>query len=78
MRDELPSIMFSFGKNGVLVLTPWDYLTEVRDIYKGMRCVLPFTRLDQEWMVLGTAFMQSVYSAFDLERGEASLSLFKD
>ncbi|KAF1842129.1 acid protease [Cucurbitaria berberidis CBS 394.84] len=81
MRDDLPNIVFSFGKNAVIVLTPWDYLTEVRDIEKGTRCVLPFAYLqqtDDEWVVLGSAFMEGVYSAFDLEKGEVSLSMLKE
>ncbi|KAH7371745.1 aspartic peptidase domain-containing protein [Pyrenochaeta sp. MPI-SDFR-AT-0127] len=76
IRDNLPNIVFSFGKNAVIVLTPWDYLTEVRDIEKGVRCVLPFAYLqqaDDEWVVLGSAFMEGVYSVFDLEKGEVSL-----
>ncbi|KAF2495297.1 acid protease [Lophium mytilinum] len=67
MRDELPNIVFSFGKDAVIV----------RDIDKGMRCVLPFAYLqqsDDEEVVLGSAFMQGVYSAFDLENGEVSLA----
>jgi hypothetical protein len=81
MRDELPNIVFSFGKDAVIVLTPWDYLTEIRDIGKGMRCVLPFAYLqqaDDEWVVLGSAFMQGVYSAFDLENGEVSLAVLRE
>ncbi|KAH8707135.1 aspartic peptidase domain-containing protein [Phaeosphaeriaceae sp. PMI808] len=81
MRDDLPNIVFSFGKNTVIVLTPWDYLTEVRDIEKGMRCVLPFSCLpqaDDEWVVLGSAFMVGVYSTFDLEKGEVSLSKLRE
>jgi saccharopepsin len=65
----------------VIVLTPWDYLTEIRDIEKGMRCVLPFAYLqqaDDEWVVLGSAFMQGVYSAFDLENGEVSLAVLRE
>lgn len=76
MRDELPNIAFSFSKDAVIVLTPWEYLTEVQDVETGLRCVLPFTSLPQdgvEWVVLGSAFMQGVYSAFDLERGEVYL-----
>ncbi|KAF2832490.1 acid protease [Ophiobolus disseminans] len=78
MRDDLPNIMFSFGKNAVIVLTPWDYLTEVLDVEKGMRCVLPFASLpqaDDEWVVLGSAFMEGMYTAFDLEKSEVSLSM---
>jgi hypothetical protein len=81
MRDNLPNIAFSFGKNAVIVLTPWDYLTEAQDIEKGMRCVLPFISLQQAddgWVVLGSAFMEGMYSAFDLEKGEVSLLMSKE
>lgn len=77
MRDELPNIAFSFDKDSVIVLTPWDYLTEVQDFETGQRCVLPFTALeefDTEWIVLGAPFMVGVHSTFDLERVTVSLA----
>lgn len=81
MRDDLPNIVFSFGKNAVIVLTPWEYLTEVQDIEKGIRCVLPFAYLqqpDDEWVVLGSAFMEGLHSTFDLEKGEVSLLMLRE
>ncbi|CAO2654027.1 Nn.00g107600.m01.CDS01 [Neocucurbitaria sp. VM-36] len=81
MRDDLPNIVFSFGNNAVIVLTPWDYLTEVQDSENGMRCVLPFAYLpqaDDEWVVLGSAFMEGMHSVFDLEKGEVSLSMLRE
>ncbi len=81
MRDELPNIVFSFSKNAVIILTPWDYLTEVQDIEKGERCVLPFAymqKIGDEWVVLGSAFMEGVHSAFDLENGEISLVMLRE
>jgi hypothetical protein len=81
MRDELPNIVFSFSKDAVIVLTPWNYLTEVQDIDKGKRCVLPFAYLPQaeeEWVVLGSAFMEGVHGVFDLEKGEVSLLRLDD
>jgi hypothetical protein len=81
MRDELPNIVFSFSKDAVIVLTPWNYLTEVQDIDKGKRCVLPFAYIPQaeeEWVVLGSAFMEGVHGVFDLEKGEVSLLRLDD
>ncbi|KAH5500173.1 hypothetical protein HBI31_083590 [Parastagonospora nodorum] len=81
MRDELRNIVFSFSKDAVIVLTPWDYLTEVQDIDKGKRCVLPFAYLPQvneEWVVLGSAFMEGVHTAFDLEKSKVSLLKLDD
>jgi len=72
MRDDLPDIAFSFNESAVIVLMPWDYLTEVQDIDKGQRCILPFAHLPQdaeEWVVLGSAFMEGVHTTFDLGKG---------
>jgi hypothetical protein len=74
-RAELPDLTISFGDHGALVLTPWHYLVEVEDFYRGTRCVVPISgRLhynedehSPDWIMLGAAFLSSLYSVFDTD-----------
>lgn len=71
-RTELPDLTISFGDKGLLHLNPWQYLIEVED--NDVRCIVPFNNWLQDEgdqsspdsIVLGTAFLSSVYSVFDL------------
>ena len=74
-HTELPNLTVSFGDHGVVVLTPRQYLSQVEDWNKGTRCVLPFSSMyfndgeehETDWIILGTPFLQSLYSIFDID-----------
>jgi Eukaryotic aspartyl protease len=73
---ELPDLTVFFGEQGAVVLTPRQYMSRVVDWEKGIRCVLPFSSMyfndgqehETDWIILGTPFLQSLYSVFDIDK----------
>ena len=72
-RKTLPDLTINLGPDGQkIVLTPWDYMFEVEDKIYGTRCILPFDGLPDmldgfEYIMLGTAFLNGLYSVFDYD-----------
>ena len=72
-RPTLPDLVFDFGSGRQVRLTARDYLLEVWDeIYEETKCVSTFSSVDQPAdygaVLLGTPFLNGLYSVFDADR----------
>ena len=72
-RHSMPDLTIRLGPDGYpLVLSPWDYVTEVEKIGGGTTCIVWFEGHREvpgelKYVILGTNFLSSVYSVFDVQ-----------
>ncbi|KAF1981022.1 acid protease [Aulographum hederae CBS 113979] len=85
-RTNLPNLTVSFGDHGDITLTPTQYLSWVENEKDEVRCEFPFSMMyfgDQEehekdFIILGTPFLQSLYSVFDMDNETISFAIRED
>lgn len=79
-QSSLPNWTVTFGPdNQSISLTPWDYLIEVYDEINGkLMCISAFWRMDgfggKGFIILGSPFLNGIYSVFDVDRKSISFS----
>lgn len=82
-RNEMPDLLFTLGpEKSILGLSPWQYIVEFEIIpgnSDSIVCYAPFWPLEEEppWpaggaIVLGTGFLRSFYSVFDVDNDSIS------
>ncbi|KAH8723928.1 aspartic peptidase domain-containing protein [Phaeosphaeriaceae sp. PMI808] len=79
-RPRLPNWTIEFGPDGqTITLTPWDYLIETYDkVFEQLKCVSAFYSLseygEKEFVILGSVFLNGLYSVFDADRKSISFA----